>query len=74
VGNGNADRVECRSDYQYAQRPVALHWDEQRMEISAIQAEWRTPEGHSFRVITCDGRQFELFYGELDDEWRINPV
>ena len=74
MGNGNTDLVECHSEYEYAQRPSALHWEGQRLEISAIQVEWRIPGGHNFRVLTTDGRRFELFYGELYDEWRINPV
>jgi hypothetical protein len=74
MDNGDPDRVECHSDYSYAQKPIALRWEGQRLAISAVEAEWRTPDGHSFRVLTTDGRHFELFYGELYDEWHINPV
>jgi hypothetical protein len=41
------------------------------LEIAAIEAAWRIPGGRRFRVRTADGRVFELFYGELYDEWRI---
>ena len=74
MDNGDTDLVECRSEYSYAQKPVALHWEGQRLEICAIQAEWRSPSGRNFRVLASDGRHFELFYGELYDEWRINPL
>jgi hypothetical protein len=63
--------VECHSGYTYAERPTALHWEDQRLEITDIQARWRIPGGIRFRVLVEDGRIFELFYGELYDEWRI---
>lgn len=66
--------VECHSGYTYAERPTALQWENQRLEISEILAEWRIPGGHCFRVRSEDNRSFELFYGELYDEWRINLV
>jgi hypothetical protein len=37
-----------------------------------VEASWRQPGGRRFRVRTDDGRVFELFYGELYDEWRIH--
>ena len=66
--------VECHSGYTYAERPIALHWQDERLEIVEVQARWRIPGGLRFRVSVADGRVFELFYGELYDEWRINPL
>lgn len=66
--------VECHSGYEYAQRPVALYWEGQRLEIEQIEGQWRTPSGKRFRVCTLDGRMFELFYDEQHDNWRIDPV
>jgi hypothetical protein len=66
--------VECHSDYTYAERPVALRWEGARVEIKAVEAQWRIPGGRRFRVRTADGRAFELFYGELYDEWRIHAL
>ena len=78
MGDGltNQDQplVECHSGYTYAERPVALRWEGQRLEIERVEAEWRIPGGKRFRVRTQDGRSFELFYGELYDEWRVNPA
>jgi len=74
MGQGNHELVSCHSDYSYAQRPVALQWEGQRLEIRTIVAEWRTPNGRSFRVVTGDNRRFELFYRELDDEWQITLI
>ena len=64
--------VECHSGSEYAERPTALHWEGQRLEITAILAQWRTPGAKCFRVSAAGGREFELAYSELDAEWRIN--
>jgi hypothetical protein len=74
VGQGNQDLVSCRSDYSYAQRPVALQWEGQRLEVRAVEAEWRAPAGRGFRVTTTDDRRFELVYHESDDEWQITLI
>jgi hypothetical protein len=66
--------VECHSGYEYAERPIALHWEARRLEITEILAQWRIPGGKCFRVKVQDGRIFEMFYGELYDEWRINLI
>jgi hypothetical protein len=64
--------VECHSGYTYAERPTALRWAGERLPIQAVEESWRVPGGRRFRVRTEDGRVFELFYGELYDEWRIH--
>ncbi|HQF63224.1 MAG TPA: hypothetical protein PLT26_12040 [Anaerolineaceae bacterium] len=69
-----SDPVECHSGFEYAERPIALTWEGQRLEIAAIESTWRIPGGKCFRVSTANGQTFELFYGELYDEWRINPI
>ena len=66
--------VECHSGYAYAERPVALRWLDERLEIEQVEAEWRIPGGKRFRVRVRDGQVFELFYEELYDEWRVNPA
>ena len=63
--------VECHSEYTYAERPVALRWQGLRLEIEAIEAQWRVPDGKRFRVRTRDGRIFDLFYSELHAEWQV---
>jgi len=64
-------RVECRSDSEYAERPVALYWQEQRLEIVEILSRWRTPAGKGFRVRTADDQFFELIYDEITADWLI---
>ena len=63
--------VECHSDSDYADRPTALYWNGQRLEVEAVEQQWRTPEGKWFRVRTKDGQVFELGYIEAEGEWRI---
>lgn len=74
MGDELKDPVECHSGYEYAERPIALHWEGQRLPIRAIQDEWRIPGGKKFCVQVEDGRIFELFYGELYDDWRIHQI
>jgi len=67
-----SDLVECRSEVAYAERPVALHWQGQRLPVSEVLATWRIPGGMRFRVCTEGGQVFELDYDEADDEWRVS--
>ena len=66
--------VKCHSEYEYAERPTSLCWKDEWLEIEAIEQQWRIPGGKCFRVRVKDGRVFELMYGELYDEWRINFI
>ena len=68
------DPVECRSDSEYAGRPLALTWQGQRMEIAEILASWRGPNEKGFRVKTVDGAAFDLAYREIPDEWHVQPI
>lgn len=64
--------VECHSGHIYAERPTAVWWQGERIEVEAVEQQWRTPQGKWFRVRTRDGRVFELLYSETKDEWRVN--
>ncbi|MFN2153137.1 MAG: hypothetical protein ACK2T5_16145 [Anaerolineales bacterium] len=68
------NRVVCRSEYQYEQTPTALVWDGKRLEIDAILAEWRSPQGKSFRVQAGDAGIFDLFYDAASSSWEISPL
>lgn len=74
MGEMNPELVECHSGYEYAERPIAIHWEGERLEVDVIEERWRIPGGKCFRIRVRDGRRFELFYGELYDEWRVNPL
>lgn len=68
------NRVVCRSEYQYEQTPTAIVWDGQRLEIDAILAEWRSPQGKGFRVQTGGAGMFELFYDAVSSSWDISQL
>lgn len=68
------DTVECRSDSDYAERPLALLWEGRRMEIAEIVATWRGPGEKGFRIKTVDGAAFDLAYHEIPDEWHVQPI
>lgn len=66
--------VECRSDSEYAERPLSLMWEGQRLEIAEILSRWRGPAEKGFRVQTVDRQVFELTYRELPDEWKVQLI
>jgi hypothetical protein len=68
------DSVECRSDSEYAERPLAITWQGHRYEIAEILARWRGPGEKGFRVKTTDGQAFELTYRVVSDEWEIQLI
>lgn len=68
------DAVECRSDTEYAERPLALTWNGDHYEVADILARWRSPDEKGFRVRTHDGLFFELTYREIPDKWKIRPI
>jgi hypothetical protein len=47
-----AEKVECYSGSVYPERPTALYWQGQRLEIEKVQQAWQTPQGRHFRVQT----------------------
>jgi hypothetical protein len=67
-------RVECRSDLNFADTPLALYWEGQRLGIEEILARWLTPQGRGFRVKAQGNRVFELFYNEQEEEWQIRSL
>ena len=68
------ETVECRSDTEYAERPLSLMWQGARYEIAEILARWRGPGEKGFRVKTIDGSAFELTYQEFSDDWYVQPI
>jgi hypothetical protein len=70
----NMDLVECRSDGSYAGRPLVVGWQGERHLVKDVLAEWRSPEGNHFRVITQDEKAFECLYLESEDTWKIKEI
>jgi hypothetical protein len=69
-----SEPVECRSDGDYAGRPLAIYWQGERRVVDRVLATWRTPEGKVYRVDTLDGRVFDCWYVEAEDTWTITEV
>jgi hypothetical protein len=63
--------VECHSGSAFGERPLAVHWQGQRLPVAAVEARWREPGKLCFRVRSVDGRTFHLAYQEYDDEWQV---
>jgi len=66
--------VRCYAGHRYPERPRALLWEGQWMEVAAVEARWHTPDGPAFRVRTADGRRFALAYRETADTWAVEPL
>lgn len=63
--------VYCRSEINYADRPLAITWQGQRLEISEIIGRWRTPQGWRFLIKTENQLVFELLYSLPEDAWQV---
>lgn len=63
--------VECYSGSRYAERPVAVHVDGQRLAVEQILHQWRTPAGLGFDVQVAGGRRFRLVWDQIADTWRL---
>ena len=68
------DRVECRSDHDYTGRPLAFYWQEQRLEVTEVLVQYRTPLGLSYQVQTASSGIFKLDYDTHTDEWSVQPL
>lgn len=68
------DAVECRSDTEYAERPLSLVWKGKRYEIAEVISRWQGPSEMGFYVTTIDGRMFELTYQAMPNYWHVEPI
>lgn len=66
--------VECYSGTRFAERPVALTWNGERLTIESIERAWQTPDGVAFAVLTTGGLHFELIYLPASDQWTARPL
>lgn len=63
--------VECYSGSTYAERPVAVHWQGQRLAVEQVLRSWRTPAGPGFDVIVTGGQTLVLDYCTANDLWTV---
>jgi hypothetical protein len=62
-------KVECYSGHIYAEEPRSFIWQEKELQIKSIEKAWREPGKSLFKIVTEDGKPFELCYNEADDRW-----
>jgi hypothetical protein len=63
--------VECHSEYQYAERPIAFSWEGERVVVTEIVVQWRSPRGVHFKVLSDTQGIFDLSYLELEGKWEV---
>lgn len=63
--------VECLSDIEYAERPMAFCWQGERQNIHQVIASWRTPQAKWFRVLGEEGQIYDLCYTYTLDAWSV---
>jgi len=66
--------VLCYSGLEYAERPIALHWQGQRLDVEKVLDSQKIPNGKRFTVLVSTQQVFELTYDELEDQWQIIEV
>ncbi len=67
-------RVNCYSGYTYAQEPRSFTWQGEEIRIKEIEKAWQEPGKRVFKVITEDGKSFELCYNETIDQWLVSEL
>jgi hypothetical protein len=62
-------KVRCYSGHVYAEEPRSFVWQGRELRVKSIEQAWQEPGKRLFRVITDDGKPFELCYNEAGDRW-----
>ena len=62
-------KVTCYSGHTYAERPKSFEWHGIEYDIKSVEKAWREPGKKLFKVVTEDGKLFELCYNEATDRW-----
>jgi len=68
-GQNMETKVKCHSGYVYAEEPRSFIWQEKELSIKVTEKAWQEPGKRLFRVVTEDGKLFELCYNEKSDHW-----
>lgn len=67
----SAVRVEAYAGASYPERPTAVWWQDQRLEVEQVVRSWRTPDGLHFLVEIEEIGRAELIYHYEDGGWKI---
>ena len=67
-------KVTCYSGHTYAERPQSFLWQGIEYKVEEIEKAWQEPGKRVFKVITENGKLFELCYTEATDEWSASEI
>jgi hypothetical protein len=63
-------QVEAYAGASYPERPTAVWWQGQRLDVTQVLRSWRTPDGLHFLVEIAEIGRAELIYQD-EDGWRM---
>jgi len=66
--------VECYAGTRYPERPRAFVYQGERLAVTVIERQERTPDGLRFRVRASDGGRYLLAYDERCDVWDVRRL
>jgi len=72
--NDHDHLIECYSGATYAERPVAVHWQGQRLAVEQVLRSWRTPAGPGFEVTVAGQGRFRLQLNEATGTWDMQEI
>jgi len=64
-------QVNSYSGHTHAERPASFLWQGREHKVKDIEKAWQEPGKRLFKVITDEGKLFELCYNEADDQWSV---
>ncbi len=62
-------RVGCYAGHRYPERPEWVELAGERIDVAAVESEWREEEKLGFLVTLRDGRRLLLYYVPNEDLW-----
>jgi hypothetical protein len=72
LGNGQlVVQVRCYSGQTYAERPISFLWQGIEYKVEEIEKAWQEPGKRVFKIITEDGKSFDLCYNQTVDQWLL---
>ena len=66
--------VESYAGTKAEERPCRFYINKRKIEISAVEKSWLTPESRCFKVAGDDGYSYVLEYNGADDSWSLLTV
>ena len=62
-------RVGCYAGHRYPERPQWVELEGTRVEVAAVDSEWREEERFGYLVSLRDGRRLLLYYVPNEEIW-----